>query len=85
MTGWIYLHELPISSSELCFLVFVIPTLLFGYAVLKAGGDTGRDTPPHKAGHLCAPMGIWGQLVVCNIFLTRYVAERNIFLWNCIN
>lgn len=36
------------------------------------------------SGPLFCPADIWGQLFVGNIFLTRYVAERNTFLWNCI-
>lgn len=36
------------------------------------------------SGPLFCPVDIWGQLFVGNIFLTRYLAERNTFLWNCI-
>lgn len=36
------------------------------------------------SGPLFCPVDIWGQLFVGNIFLTRYLAARNTFLWNCI-
>lgn len=85
MTGWIYLCEWHVSPSELCFLIFVIPTLLFGCSVVKTGGDAGRDTSPQEAGRLSVPRGILGQLCVSNIFLTRYLVERNTLLWNCMN
>lgn len=50
---------------------------------LRLGENQGEHLTSGN-GPLFRPMDIWRQLFVDNIFLTRYLAERNTFLWNCI-